>query len=76
MKNIFRSLSARGRGQIKDGLITEYELFSFDMISSPGVNGAYIMTEEEMRLQIEFERQKLKQERVDKLNKLNGTYYF
>ena len=75
MRNIFNNLgiSSRGRGRIKDdGISVEYDIFSFDIVSDPGFNSAYIMTEEERRRQIELERQQLKQERIDKLNKLNN----
>lgn len=75
MRNIFNNIgiSSRSKGQIEDnGLIDYIDIFSYDIVSNPGFNAAYILTEEERRRQIELERQKLKQERIEKINKLNN----
>jgi hypothetical protein len=77
LKNLFNKIfgiSQRCTGKVdEDGLVTDLEIFSYDIVSDPGFpidfSDTFELTE---RIRRELERQELLKNRKEKLNKLNN----
>ena len=75
MKNILKriGISVRSEGIIEEyGTAKELKILSYDIIGEPGFNYANFSNTNEYlnRIKIEFDRQKLNQDRKEKLDKL------
>lgn len=73
MTNIFNriGISQRCRGQIKDDIVENLEILSYDLVSQPGID--FSSTNELLiKIQEELKRRQLLKDRKEKLKKLNN----
>jgi len=69
LNNIF-GVSKRGKGKVVDGKVTEYELITYDYVGKPIDFDS--INETHKQLMILLKKQQLREDRINKLNKLNN----